>query len=272
VLELLGVSSSGYYSWLKRTPSKQSLHKSQVKDTTMAVYLESHRIYGAPKITKILRKNGLIVAERTVTRYMKEMGIRAFWTKPRTVTTHSVDFSEKLKNILDRDFTPDKPNAVWCTDITYIPTKKGFVYFVSVMDLFSRKIITWKLALSLETKYVVSAIREAIYITGMRPAVIHSDRGVQYTSDLYRDATKNITRSYSGKGDPWDNACIESFHALLKRECLNRHKIRDYEHARKLIFEYIDTFYNTQRIHSHCDYMAPEAYEKQYYHSQYDIS
>ena len=238
----------------------------------MAVYLESHRIYGAPKITKILRKNGLIVAERTVTRYMKEMGIRAFWTKPRTVTTHSVDFSEKLKNTLDRDFTPDKPNAVWCTDITYIPTKKGFVYFVSVMDLFSRKIITWKLALSLETKYVVSAIREAIYITGMRPAVIHSDRGVQYTSDLYRDATKNITRSYSGKGDPWDNACIESFHALLKRECLNRHKIRDYEHARKLIFEYIDTFYNTQRIHSHCDYMAPEAYEKQYYQSQYDIS
>ena len=238
----------------------------------MAIYLESRRIYGAPKITAELRKHGFIIAERTVTRYMKEMGIRACWVKPRTFTTHSVDFSEKLKNILARIFSPDKPNAVWCTDITYIPTKHGFVYLVCVMDLYSRKIIAWKLAASLETTFVVSAIQEAIYITGMRPRVIHSDRGVQYTSDLYCDVTKNITRSYSTKGNPWDNACIESFHAMLKRECLNRHDIHDYEHARKLVFEYINTFYNTQRIHSHCGYLPPETYEKQYYELLYGIS
>ena len=110
---------------------------------------------------------------------MQEMRIRACWVKPYTITTHSEDFSDSLKNILKRDFHPEKPNAVWCTDITYIPTQKGFVYLSCIMDLFSRKIVAWELAPTLETNYVIKAVRKATHTTGKRPAVIHTDRGTQ---------------------------------------------------------------------------------------------
>lgn len=231
----------------------------------MQIYEDSRQIYGAPKITRILRRNGERISERTVTRYMKEMGIHAWYRRPYTVTTHSVDFTEKLKNVLNREFSPEEPDSVWCTDITYISTDKGFYYLSCIMDLFSRKIIAWELGRTLETEHVVAAVHKAIERTGRRPKLIHTDRGVQYTSQEYEDETKGITKSYSHKGNPWDNACIESFHALIKREWLWRFKIRDFDHARKLIFEYIDAFYNTVRIHSHCGYQSPSEYEKLYY-------
>lgn len=265
VLRHLGVSKSGYYSWLNREPSSQSIRKEEVKSAIKAIYDDSNGIYGAPKITRELHKKGYGAAERTVTRYMREMGIQACWVRPYTVTTHSENFSDELKNLLQRDFSPNEPNAVWCTDITYIPTQKGFVYLSCIMDLYSRRIIAWELAPTLETKYVVNAVRKAILTSGRRPKVIHTDRGVQYTSAYYRDETKGILNSYSSKGDPWDNACIESFHALIKREWLNRFRIRDIEHAHRLVFEYIDMFYNTRRIHSYCGYLSPLTYENQYY-------
>ena len=162
---------------------------------------------------------GETISERTVTKYMKELGIRACYIKPYTVTTISEDFSSRLKNILKRDFSPDKPNAVWCTDITYIWTNEGFVYLSCIMDLFSRRIIAWELSRTLETVHVVNAIRKAILHAGNQiPKIIHTDRGTQYTSDEYYATTKGVEKSYSGKGNPWDNACIESFHALIKRE------------------------------------------------------
>ena len=133
------------------------------------------------------------------------------------------------------------------------------------MDLYSRRIIAWELGKTLETKYVIRAIRKAIERTGKCPQVIHTDRGVQYTSEEYINCTDGIDRSYSSKGNPWDNACIESFHALIKREWLWRFQIKDYDQAYSLIFEYIDAFYNTTRIHSHCDYKSPLAYENEYY-------
>lgn len=265
MLERLGVSKSGYYDWLRREPSQRSIKKVKVMDEIKSIYEESRCIYGAPKITRKLRENGFGTAERTVTRYMKELGIKACWVKPYTVTTHSEDFSDKLKNILKRDFSPAKPNAVWCTDITYISTKKGFVYLSCIMDLFSRKIVSWELAPTLETKYVVATVHKAMMKTGARPAVIHTDRGVQYTSSDYCDETDGIQKSYSSKGNPWDNACIESFHALIKREWLNRFTILNIEHAHQLVFEYIEAFYNTIRIHSYCRYLAPIAYEREYY-------
>lgn len=237
----------------------------QLQKKIMQIYEGSWQIYGAPKITRILRKNGEKVSERTVTRYMKEMGIHAWYRRPYTVTTHSIDFTEKLKNELKREFSPAEPDSVWCTDITYISTEKGFYYLSCIMDLFSRRIIAWELGKTLGTEHVVAAIRKAIETTGKRPKLIHTDRGVQYTSQEYSDETKGIIKSYSHKGTPWDNACIESFHALIKREWLWRFKIRDFEHARKLIFEYINAFYNTVRVHSHCGYQSPETYEKQYY-------
>ena len=187
---------------------------------------------------------------------MKEMGIKAQWVKPWTITTIDSDFSNELQNILDEQFTPERPNAVWCSDITYIWTTDGFVYLTSIMDLFSRKIIAWTLSQTLEVSCVIDTINKA-------KARRNTD-----VSQAYREATAKMQRSYSKKAFPWDNACIESFHALIKREWLNRFKIRNYQQAYRLIFEYIEAFYNTKRIHSHCDYMSPDDFEKLYEQAQ----
>jgi transposase InsO family protein len=276
VLKKLGVSRSGYYDWLKRKPSNQAIQREFVKENIKKIYDDNYRIYGAPKITKELNGKGISVAERTVTKYMREMKIRACYITPYTVTTISEDFTSKLQNLLRRNFNPERPNAVWCTDITYIYTEEGFIYLSCIMDIFSRKIVAWELSNTLETVHVINAIRKALYKTsGVIPRIIHTDRGVQYTSDAYIRETSGMQRSYSGKGNPWDNACIESFHALIKREWLNRFRIKNFNHAYKLIFEYIDTYYNTRRIHSHCDYKSPEQYERDYYRlkeSLFDIA
>lgn len=196
---------------------------------------------------------------------MREMGIKAQWIKPWTTTTRDSDFSNELHNILDEQFNPERPNAVWCTDITYIWTQDGFVYLNCVMDLFARKIIAWTLADTMEVSTVIETINKAKARRNTDlPLIIHSDRGSQYVSNAWREATKSMQRSYSHSGYPYDNACIESFHSLIKREWLNRLNIRNYSHAYRLVFEYIETFYNTVRIHSHCDYMSPDEFEKLY--------
>ena len=265
VLKCLKVSTSGYYDWLQRGPSRKEQKRLQLQQEIMDIYEGSHQIYGAPKITKQLRSDGKKVSERTVSRYMRDMHIHAWYRRPYTRTTFSVDFTDRLEDLLKRDFSPEQPNAVWCTDITYIHTENGFLYLSCIMDLYSRKIISWELGRKLETGSVIRAINKAIQKTGCRPKVMHTDRGVQYTSDAYAEATEGIEKSYSRKGNPWDNACIESFHALIKREWLWRFRVRDYRHAYRLVFEYIDAFYNTVRIHSHCGYISPDAYEQQYY-------
>ena len=196
---------------------------------------------------------------------MREMGIKAQYIKPYIVTTIDSDFSNELKNILDQKFNPIEPNAVWCSDITYIWTYTGFVYLTSIMDLFSRKIIAWTLSTTLEAKWVVETINKAKARRNVtKPLVIHSDRGIQYVCNDYRAATTDMINSYSKKAYPWDNACIESFHALLKREWINRFKILDYNHAYRLVFEYIEAFYNTVRIHRHCNYLSRNQYESMY--------
>jgi len=266
VLEITGVSASGYYDWCRRGPSRRESKRLDIQKKITDIYESSREIYGAPKITEELRNSGETISQRTVGRYMRDMGIHAWYRRPWTRTTISEDFTSKLKNILKRQFSPSKPNTVWCTDITYIYTENdGFQYLSCIMDLYSRKIVAWELGKTLETEYVVKAINKAIAKTGCRPKVIHTDRGIQNTSAEYRTATEGIERSYSRKGNPWDNACIESFHSLIKREWLWRFKIKDHNHAYKLIFEYIDTFYNTVRIHSHCAYRSPDEYEKIYY-------
>ena len=266
VLKILGVSRSGYYSWKKRKPSKQSLRSFRIKKRLLKLYKENKCIYGARKLRMLLLNEGITISERTITKYMQELGIRAIYVKPFTVTTVSQDFTSELKNILNRDFNPSLPNDIWCTDITYVRTDEGFVYLSSVMDLFSRRILAWELSRTLETDAVIRAITKALTVSkGKKPAIIHTDRGVQYTSEAYVNVTKGIQKSYSAKGNPWDNACIESFHALIKREWLNNFHIKNFGHAHRLIFEYIDTFYNTRRIHSHCGYISPVRYEFEYY-------
>lgn len=237
----------------------------------MDIYNASYQNYGAPKITAELHKKGETISERTVGKYMQQIGIKAQWVKPYTRTTVNPDFSSSLKNILNEQFNPEHPNAVWCSDITYIWTEDGFAYLTSIMDLYSRKIIAWTLSETLEAVHVADTVRKAMKERRVAaPLVIHSDRGSQYVSEAYRQAAEGNVLSYSKKGYPYDNACIESFHSLIKREWLNRFRIKDFDHAYKLVFEYIDAFYNTVRIHSHCDYSSPCDFEKLYTNSLSD--
>ena len=265
MLKFLGVSRSGYRAFLKHKPSASEQRKNAVKKDIRKIYDDSKQNYGAPKIAVELRKVGETISERTVGKYMKEMGIRAQWSKPWIATTKDSDFSKELHNILNEQFNPDRPNAVWCTDITYSWTVEGFVYLTSIMDLYSRKIIAWTLSETMEVSCVIDTVNKA---TARRntdlPLILHSDRGSQYVSKAYREATERFQLSYSHKGYPYDNACIESFHSLIKREWLNRFKIQDYSRAHQLVFEYIETFYNTVRIHSYCKYMSPDQFEKLY--------
>jgi len=265
VLRILGVSRSGYLAWKKRLPSKREKRKEQIKERIVEIYQESHQNYGAPKIAECLRREGEKIADKTVGNYMRELGIKAQYVKPYTVTTIRPDLSSRLRNILKEKFNPEEPDAVWCSDITYIWTYEGFVYLTSIMDLYSRKIISWVLSDTLEAKYVVKAVEKAKRRRGVeKPLILHTDRGIQYVCREYVEATAGMKRSYSKKAYPWDNACIESFHALIKREWLNRFKIKNYDRAYKLVFEYIETFYNTVRIHSHCGYLSPNEYENVY--------
>lgn len=265
VLRILGVSRSGYLNWKKRLPSDREKRKEVLKARIHTIYEDSHRNYGAPKITEFLRREGEKIAEKTVGNYMRELGIKAQYIKPYTVATIDSDFSSELKNILDERFNPERPDAVWCSDITYIWTLEGFVYLTSIMDLYSRKIVAWVLSDTLEAKHVIEAVGKAKTARDVeQPLVLHSDRGIQYVCKDYVEATEGIQRSYSKKAYPWDNACIESFHALIKREWLNGFKKYNYDHAYRLVFQYIETFYNTVRIHSHCGYLSPNEYENVY--------
>ena len=263
----LGVSTSGFYSYINRIESEQAKRNKEVKESITQIYNESHQIYGAPKITHLLKEQGHVIAEKTVGNYMRELGIKAIWVSPYRRTTIDSDFDTNLKNILKRNFNPKSPNAVWVSDITYIYTLSGFVYLTSIMDLYSRAIIGWHLSDSLSTAGVLSAIKKAKANRVLeQPIIMHSDRGTQYVSQAYIKALpqKKFIRSYSKKGTPWDNAVIESFHALIKREWLNRFVIQHLSHAHELVFEYIEAFYNTKRIHSHCEMKSPYDHEEKY--------
>ena len=201
----LGVSTSGFYDFINRKESNQSKRKRNIKQLIIEIYNESNQIYGAPKITKIIRRMGYTVAEKTVGNYMKELGIRAIWVTPYKRVKIDSNFDSDLKNILDRKFNPASPNTVWVTDITYIYTLSGFVYLASIMDLYSRKIVGWHLTDNLSTKSVLRAIEKAKKNRKIdSPIIIHSDRGVQYISKAYIEATpaESFIRSYSRKGNP----------------------------------------------------------------------
>ena len=247
-------------------PSKQELLKEEVKGKIKEIHKQSFEIYGAVKIEKLLKKSSYKTSLKTVSNYMSEMDIKARYIKKYIVTTKDSDFGTHLANILDREYNPSNPNELWCTDITYIWTKSGFVYLTSVMDLFSKKIIFWVISNSLDSKAVVKCIEKAKKRRNLsNPVIIHCDRGIQYVSRKYYEVLgEQLIPSYSRKANPWDNACIESFHALIKREWIQFYDIQNITHAKAIVFEYIETFYNTVRIHGSCDYKSPTMYEKQH--------
>lgn len=193
MLKSLGVSRSGYHAWIKRVPSNMQQRKETVKSKIQEIYDESKQNYGAPKIAKELIKDGEVISERTVGKYMREMGIKAQWIRPWTITTKDSNFSNELQNILNEQFNPDRPNAVWCSDITYIWTIDGFVYLTSIMDLFSRKIIAWTLSQTMEVSCVIDTINKAKARRNTElPLILHSDRGSQYVSKEYKKATATM--------------------------------------------------------------------------------
>lgn len=180
MLKVLGVSRSGYRAFLKRKLSATAKRKNSIKEGILKIYNDSKQNYGAPKITKLLQKSGETISQRTVGKYIREMGIRAQWSKPWIATTKDSDFSSELHNILKEQFNPERPNAVWCTDITYIWTHDGFVYLNCVMDLFARKIIAWTLSETMEVSAVIDTIEKAKAIRNTDlPLIIHTDRGSQ---------------------------------------------------------------------------------------------
>ena len=158
MLRILGVSRSGFNSFKKRLPSDREKRKEAIKTQIKQIHDDSYQNYGAPKIAQILQQNGETIAEKTVGNYMREMGIKAQYVKPYTVTTIDSNFSEELINILNAEFNPAEPNAIWCSDITYIWTYEGFVYLTCIMDLYSRKIISWVLSTTLEARWVIEAV------------------------------------------------------------------------------------------------------------------
>lgn len=191
ILKKLGVSRSGYNAWKKRVPSDTSVRRAVLKEKIQKIYEESHQNYGAPKITAELRKSGEYVSEKTVGNYMRQMGIKAHWAKPYVQTTIDSDFSQKLKNILNEEFNPAHPDAVWCSDITYIWTFEGFVYLTSVMDLYSRKIISWVLSETLEASHVVECVEKAKHVRNVeKPLIFHCDRGCQYVSEAFQKSNQ----------------------------------------------------------------------------------
>lgn len=263
---VLKVTRSGFYAWLKREPSARQLRREKLLARIRVAHAENRELYGSPRVHRALLIEGEIVSRNTVAKLMRAAKIRAR-TRRRYVprTTDSTHRQPIADNVLDRDFAAESPDRKWVADITYAPTGEGWLYLAAVLDCFSRKIVGWSMADHMETDLVAGALTMALQ--HRRPdggkLLHHSDRGVQYASDDYQHllTRHGITCSMSGRGDCYDNAMMESFWATLKTELIHHQKYATREQARQSIFEYVEVFYNRQRLHSSLGYKSPESFE-----------
>jgi len=268
--EVLGVSRSGYYNWINREPSKQQKRKEKLQKHIKQLFDKYDQLYGSPRITRELHKMGFTVTERTVSNYMQEMGLRAIPKEKFVVTTDSKHDNEVYPNHLNRNFNAEAPNQIWATDITYIWTSEGWLYLAVIMDLFSRRIVGWDMDHSLSKKIALTALERALTLRNPSDDLLHhSDRGSQYTSNEYINLLKenNMKISMSNKGDCFDNACVESFFATLKKECVYRNNFSTREEAKLTVWKYISGFYNNKRSHSYLDYVSPNEFEEAHFDS-----
>ncbi|WP_374956481.1 IS3 family transposase [Orenia metallireducens] len=263
---VLGVARSTYYDRKARPKSNRELENERLEKDIMGIYLNSKKRYGAIKIHKKLSKTGWNVSIKRVQRLMKKLDIRSIVHKK---FKHYSSKSEDIcgENLLKRDFSTTSINQKWVSDITYIYTvKDSWCYLASIMDLHTRKIIGYAFDKSMTTDLTIKALEKAY--SNSKPdkvVILHSDRGTQYTSNTYRNKVKelDLVQSFSGKGNPYDNACIESFHSILKKEEVNHKLYKSFKEANLAIFEFIEAWYNRSRIHGSIDYMTPNEYEKQ---------
>lgn len=266
--ELLQYSRSVYYDRLEdKEPTALAQENERLEKDIITIFTESDNIYGAPKIHKILKEKDEYntLSLKRVQRHMKNIGIASEVVKK--FKPHSKNKVYELgTNLLERDFRTTNINEKWVCDITYINTKiDGWCYLASVLDLHTKKIIGYSFGKSMTTILVEKALDNAI--TNQKPSnedlIIHTDRGSQYTSNAYREKIENLgfKLSYSAKGCPYDNACIESFHAILKKELVYRYTFKTYSDCNIALFKYIEGFYNRRRIHSALNYKTPDQVE-----------
>ena len=265
--DLLEVSASGFYAWRRREPGPRAQADRQIGERIAAIHAASRKTYGYPRVTRALRKEGVRCGRKRVARLMRLRGLcgsRKARFRPRTTDS---DHNDPISPNRLRTLAPvDQPNRVWVTDITYVPTRDGWSYLAAVMDLGTRNVKGWSLQDTLKTELVSAAFRQAIFRYRPEPGlVVHSDRGCQYASESFRDllAQHDALGSMSAKGNCYDNAAMESFWATLKNELNVKDPFQNQEEARQVIFEYIEVFYNRQRLHSSIGYQSPLDYETQ---------
>lgn len=223
---------------------------------------KSKKRYGAPKIKNKLEHRGIIIGINRVRRLMKEEGLKPIVIKKYRATIKELKIVEDLKNELNRNFKSEKYGEKIVGDITYIWTKdKGWCYLASYMDLYNNEILSWNFGTKMDLNLVLSAL-EKIPLKHLKGSIVHTDRGSQYTSKEMREQLKKsgALESYSRKGNPWDNACIESFHATLKKELIYDMEIKSYEDTKEAIFEFIEGWYNNERIQKRLAYLSPSEY------------
>jgi len=262
---VLDVSDSGYYEWLVREPSERHRQREHLRDAATRSYLQSNRIYGYRKVYHDLAASGVSCCDETVRRVMHEKGLFSRVKRRFVVTTDSKHSLAVAENVLERDFEATEPNRKWAADITYIPTAEGWLYLACVMDLYSRRIVGWSMSETIDAELTCAALNMAIRLRRPGNGLIHhSDRGVQYASLDYQKILRRcrMTCSMSGKGDCWDNACMESFFGSLKNEWVNHARYTTREEARKDVFKYIEAFYNARRRHASLGYVSPARYEE----------
>jgi len=264
----LGVSRSGYYAWRGRPPSAREMANRELVGEIRALHRASRETYGSPRIYREMRARGFLCSENRIARLMRLHHIQAKGRRRYKVTTKAKEARPVAPNLLRQDFVAERPNEKWLADISYIPTAEGWLYLAVVLDLYARRVVGWAMASRMSVKLTLNALRMALMQRRPEPGLIHhSDRGSQYTSAEYQRLLKSwgVQVSMSGAGNCYDNAPVESFFGTLKGELVEHVRYQARAEARSDIFDYVEVFYNRQRIHSTIGYVSPLTYEQAFH-------
>jgi len=262
--QILNVSRSGYYKWVNNENSNRDKENNMLFNRIKVIYEMNRGCYGSIRITKQLNKDGIACGKNRIARIMQENNLRAKTKKRFKVTTDSKHNYPVADNLIKQEFSADRINQKWVSDITYVYTSEGWLYLSGILDIYSKRIVGWAIGESLSKVLVIKALQQAISRRDVKGKVIlHSDRGSQYASYDYTDllTKNNFVQSMSGKGNCYDNAVMESFFKTLKTELIYWEKYKTRDDAKKSIFEYIEVYYNRKRMHSSIGYMSPEEFE-----------
>ena len=262
---MLGVSRSGFHAWRRRPPSDQAIGDAWLTERIKEIHAQSRGTYGAPRVHAELRRQGIRVGKKRVERLMRAAGLSGYHRRRKGETTIRVQGVRVADDLVERDFNPSEPNRLWCADIKEIPTWEGKLYLASVLDCFSRRVVGWSMRDNMEAELVVDALEMAVARRRPEPGLIHhSDQGSQYVALVFGQRLRGagIAQSIGSKGDCFDNAAIESYHATIEKDLLRRRSFRTRQEAQTALFDYIETFYNRERLHSTLGYRSPDEYER----------